>query len=106
MVAVDKVTSVLPANPGFELLEYHHNEGGADACVSRSPIVGWKVFDNGAYVEALAVETFMTSEPVIKCPDGRVIWQECQTWEDEGAWFAYATTRGNEKQKLKIQAGG
>ena len=90
---------IIAANPGFELLEYFHNEGGEDACVSRSPIVAWKV-TNGEYAEAIAVEgPTRNSEAVVKYPDGRVTMPECQTWDDEASWLADARIRGDRAMK-------
>ena len=34
---------IIPALPGFEALAYFHNEGGADACIDRHPVVAWRI---------------------------------------------------------------
>ena len=71
---------VIPAGPGFEVLEYFHNNGGADACIDRQPVVAWRVpgADDFEYAEPITPDTFdRKSEYVIKYPDGRVVWPAC-----------------------------
>jgi len=89
---------IVAANPGFEVLEYHHNNGGDDACVSRSPIVAWRVVE-GKYAEPVLTETTLTNEVFIKYPDGRVNWPECQVWDSEALWLEDITIRFEREQK-------
>ena len=91
---------VIAANPGFELLEYFHNEGGADACVARSPIVGWRV-TNGDYAEPIAADGPVTNTgaAVVKYPDGRVTLPACQTWDNEALWLADVSALQAEQRK-------
>jgi hypothetical protein len=82
---------IVPAVPGFEVLEYFHNNGGADAC-----IVAWRISpaDGCDYAEPITPNTNSNrNNCVIKYPDGRVDWPACQTWDSEALWLQDASAR-------------
>jgi hypothetical protein len=59
---------IVPANPGFELLQYYDKEHGDKgvAFVDRTPIIAWKIF--GEYREPI---TFATQH---NDPDSLAVW--------------------------------
>jgi hypothetical protein len=105
-MADETVYVIIPAGPGYEVLEYYHNEGGTDACIDRQPVVAWRIdpADGSDYAEPITPDTNNKRfECVIKYPDGRVNWPACQTWDTEALWLVDAEARGEQQRKHKLK---
>jgi len=93
---------IIPALPGFEAVQYYHNNGGADACIDRQPVVAWRIdpAEGSEWAEAITPDLLNRDiETYIKYPDGRIVWPAVQTWDDEAAWLVDTAVRGEEKRK-------
>ena len=84
---------VVPAGPGFHLLNFRffEDQPNADAVLdprNRSPIIAWRISAYGP--EPIALERYLPSEAegvtAILCPDGNVTAPEDQNWPDVKAW--------------------
>ena len=98
--------TIVPANPGFYVLDFYYDEEGHDHEVIRFPVLAWIIQIHTEY------ETdYNTSEPVtygiqeylnpvILYPDGRIQRGE-QYWKNETSWINWRINY--EDQEIKNQ---
>lgn len=90
---------IIPAAPGFETLTYFHNNGGADACIDRQPVVAWRIDPTEAeWAEPITPDTEYRDKWVIKYPDGSVCRVADRTWDSEALWLADMTAQGEQRK--------
>jgi hypothetical protein len=86
---------VVPAAPGYLLLEYSGPSPFGDSYVTRTPIVAWRC--DGEMALPVTPDDQLecnfgrdTSCPYTKavlCPDGRVVWPRIGVFADEATWL-------------------
>lgn len=82
-------TNVIPANPGFWVLEYHgQDEYGHN--ITRNPVIAWRVYPyENSSVEPITVdEQCNPGETIVLYPDGRVVHPSFSEYENEQDWIA------------------